>query len=114
MQEVPLFQKIYDLYKEFYLEINNLPKRSQTLSAKTENTITELLEIISKASFETLEEKVKSLKTASVKTDFLKVLFRLCYDTKIINQKKYIFFEDKLQEIGRMVGGWLKNTNRAY
>src|SRR3989304_8327023 len=105
MQEVPLFQKIYDLYKEFYLEINNLPKNSQVLAAKTENTIIDLLETISRVSFELAEKKASGLKTASVKTDFLKVLFRLCYDTKIINLKKYIAFEERLQEIGRMIGG---------
>jgi len=113
MQEIPLFQKIYDFYKEFYLEIDNFPKKSQVLVAKTENTIVDLLEIISRISFEAAQEKIIGLKAASTKTDFLKILFRLCYDTRVINQKKYISFEEKLQEIGRMIGGWLKNTNPA-
>lgn len=113
MKEVPLFQQVYDLYKEFYRELDNLPKKSQALADKTENIIIDLLEIISRISFESPQEKTRGLKTASAKTDFLKVLFRLCYDTKIINLKKYIFFEKRIQEIGRMIGGWLKNTNRA-
>ena len=109
MKEVPLFQKIYDFYKEFYQELDNLPKKSRAvLTIKIENTILELLEIISKISFISGEPKIEGLKYASIKTDLLKILFRLCFETKIINQKKYIFFEEKLQEIGRMVGGWRK------
>lgn len=114
MNEFPLFQKIYDLYKEFYLELDNLPKKSrEVLTIKIESTILELLEIISKISFISGEQKLKGLQIASIKSDLLKIIFRLCFETKIINQKKYIFFEEKLQEIGRMIGGWLKNTNRA-
>ena len=112
MNEIPLFQKIYDLYKAFYLEVDNLPKKSEALATKTENTIINVLEVISKASFATAEEKTIGLKAASIKTDFLKVLFRLCFDIRIINQKKYIYFEERLQEIGRMIGGWQRSIKQ--
>jgi len=45
--------------------------------------------------------------------DFLKILFRLCYELKIINQKKYLLMEEKSQEIGRMLGGWIKSLKTS-
>lgn len=114
--EVPLFQKIYDLYKLFYLYIDNFPKKSEALSQKIENTIMEILDNISKASFAGQKDRLDYLNKASIKLDFLKVLFRLTFDVKIIDQKKYLILEEKLQEIGRMLGGWiksLKTSNRS-
>jgi hypothetical protein len=108
--EVPLFQNIYDFYKLFYLYIDHFPKKSrEVLGRKIESTILELLELISQASFAEQNQKINNLLNASVKLDFLKVLFRLTFDLKIIDQKKYIFLEEKLQEIGRMLGGWIKS-----
>lgn len=55
-------------------------------------------------------EKSTQLMIASEYIDQLKVLFRLCYEIRAIDQAKYIIFEEKLQEIGRMTGGWIKSV----
>lgn len=108
--EVPLFQKIYDFYKLFYSYIDHFPKKSrEILGQKIESTILELVEFISQASFAGQNEKTDNLTKASIKLDFLKVLFRLSFELKIIDQKKYILLEEKLQEMGRMLGGWIKS-----
>ena len=106
--EVPLFQKIYDFYKLFYTYIDHFPKKSrEVLGQKIEQIILEILELISKASYS--KEKIDSLGNASIKLDFLKVLIRITYETKTIDQKKYILMEKELQEMGRMLGGWIKS-----
>ena len=110
----PLFQKIYDLYKYYYQIIDHFPKKSRVvLSVKIEERLIELLEISSKLEFSSKDSKEMYLKEASTKTDILKILFRFCYDTRIIDQKRYLLIEGSLVEIGRMIGGWLKNTNRT-
>ena len=92
--EISLFQKVYDFYKEFYLIIDHFPTKSRLiLAAKIEKTIIDCLESITKASFASSTQKIKDLQKASAKIDFLKILFRLCVELKIINRKKYIFFE---------------------
>ncbi len=112
--EVPLFQKAYDFYKLFYLYIDHFPKKSrEVLGQKIESTILELLELISQASFTDQSHKIDNLLNASIKLDFLKVLFRLAFDLKIIDQKKYILLEEKLQEMGRMLGGWIKSLKTS-
>ena len=112
--EIPLFQKIYDFYKLFYAYLDHFPQKSrETLVVKIEETIIKLLESISTASYSNQIEKQKSLMEASANVDFLKILFRLCYELKIIDQKKYILLEEKLQEMGRMLGGWIKSLKTS-
>jgi len=112
--EIPLFQKIYDFYKLFCACINNFSKKSrETLASKIENTIIGLLESVASAAYTNQNEKYSSILNASAKVDFLKILFRLCYELKIINQKKYLLMEEKSQEIGRMLGGWIKSLKTS-
>lgn len=48
------------------------------------------------------------LSKISTKLDLLKVLLRLSKDTKCINEKNYLALQTIIQEIGRMLGGWIK------
>lgn len=49
------------------------------------------------------------IRRASDKTDLLKYLLRLAYEIKSINLKKYLLLEEKIIEIGKMLGGWIKS-----
>ncbi len=82
------------------------------MGQKTENLILEILELIFGAISLPKQEKNIFLKKANVKVDALKMLVRLSYDIKAIDDKKYLALQEKLQEIGRMVGGWIR-TLRA-
>jgi len=53
-------------------------------------------------------EKLPILQKASIRLDVLKVLIRLCKDLKVLDNKKYLILESQIQEIGRMLGGWIK------
>ena len=56
--------------------------------------------------------KLKVLKPLQVwQNQFEQILFRLCWELKIINQDKYISFEKDILEMGRMTGGWIKKPN---
>ncbi|MFA7254064.1 MAG: diversity-generating retroelement protein Avd [Patescibacteria group bacterium] len=108
--DAPIVQKTYDLYKGFYELIDHFPKKSrEVLINKIEVLILELLELLSSAEFSPASTKIQSLSQASIKLDFLKLLFRMTYEFKIINQPKYLELEKHLQEIGKMLGGWIKS-----
>lgn len=53
-------------------------------------------------------EKLRLLQDMSSRLNFFKIMIRLLKDVKSIDDKKYIFLEEKLDEIGRMLGGWIK------
>ncbi|MEK9178218.1 MAG: diversity-generating retroelement protein Avd [Patescibacteria group bacterium] len=109
--DIPIFTKTYELYKTFYGYLPAFPKKDRyTLGQKCELVLLDLLEAIILAGNLSKQEKLPILKQASLKVDILKVLFRLGKDLKIVDNKKYLVFEGYLQEIGKMLGGWIKTT----
>ena len=57
-------------------------------------------------------EKQVLLERADSKLETLKILLRLAKDTQSIDSKKYLNLESYLQEIGKMLGGWLKHAKQ--
>lgn len=53
-------------------------------------------------------EKTPYLIRASDKFDLLKFLLQVAWELKTLDNKKYIALSKKLDEIGRMLGGWQK------
>lgn len=53
----------------------------------------------------------KILFEASASLDLLKILIRAAKDIKALPEKKYLIIETSLQEMGRMLGGWIKSLN---
>jgi len=109
--DIPIFKKSYDLYKDFYNLRLSVPKQDRyTLWQKCESLLIEVLEGILFASQQSKSEKLPTLEKTSVKLNFLRVCIRLMKDIKAIDSKKYIIIEANLDEIGRMLGGWIRST----
>ena len=109
--DTPIFTKTYDFYKEIYALRNTLPKQDRyAIWQKVENATLEILEIILIATSLSKNEKAEVLENASKKLNILRVFIRLSKDIKAIDNKKYIALQEKLDEIGRMLGGWIKST----
>ena len=72
----------------------------------------EIIEGLLRASQLSKHDKLQTLETVSVKLNFLRVTVRLMKDTKTIDTKKYITIEESLDEIGRMLGGWLRSIKQ--
>lgn len=66
----------------------------------------EIIEAISIASFLSREEKHPWVRLAIRKTDTLKILLMVLWEAKSLENKKYIAISEKIEEIGRMLGGW--------
>lgn len=91
-----------------------MPKKDKyTLGEKIQLATLEILELIISASYIGKETKLSILHQASVKLDLVKILLRLAYDIKSIDSKKYVHLQELLQEIGRMLGGWIRSTKAS-
>lgn len=110
-ENIPIFIKTYNLYKIFYEYLPSFPRKDRyVFGQKCEAVLIEILELIISASNLTRQEKLPILRRASTKLDVLKVLFKLGTDLKIIENKKYQILKNNLEEIGKMLGGWIKTT----
>ncbi|MFA5878357.1 MAG: diversity-generating retroelement protein Avd [Candidatus Staskawiczbacteria bacterium] len=109
--DIPIFKKSYDLYKMFYAFRTTVPKQDKyTIWQKSDGLILEILEGILSASYKQKFEKTPILEKTSLKLNILRILIRLMKDTKVIDTKKYSLLEESIDEIGRMLGGWLRST----
>lgn len=110
--DIPIFQKVYDFYKELYQAELKFPKAHKyTLGQRLDSTTIEMFELLVLAG-RRQADRITLLDKANAKLDTLKLLLRLAKDTKSLDNQKYIQLESSLQEIGRMLGGWIKHTKQ--
>lgn len=108
--DVPILKKTFDFYKEFYQYLKGIPKKDQYMMGKRcEEYILIFMELILSAVGFQKPEKLKVLEQANGKFEVLKVLIRLTHELKILDNKKYLSLTTKMQEIGKMLGGWMKS-----
>ena len=69
----------------------------------------DLIELIIKEGTTSKEKELPHLEKAVIYLDLLKVFIRLAKDVEALDGKKYTTLQQKLQEIGRMIGGWKKS-----
>lgn len=113
--EVPILKKTIDLYKEFYGYLKTFPRKDQYVLGKhCEDGILIFMELILYAAGLKKTKKLKILEEASSKLDTLKVLFRIAWEMQMLDNKKYLSLEGKLQEIGRMIGGWIRSFRKGH
>lgn len=109
--DIPIFKKTYELYKEFYGFRNTVPKQDRyALWQRCENFILDILESILWASHLSKTEKLPVLEKTSHKLNFLRVFLRLCKETRVLDNRRYVLLEEDVDEIGRMLGGWIKSN----
>ena len=89
-----------------------MPKKDKySIGAKIDKTTLDLMELVVSAG-SVPAKRLEIVSQASVKNDFLKLLIRLAYEIKATDQKKYLRLEGDLQEIGKMIGGWMKSLKQ--
>lgn len=95
---------IYLIWITFYQTLPKIHKHS--LGQKIDNIFVEIIEAIAIASFLSREEKSPWVRLAIRKTDTLKILLMVLWETKSLDDKKYITLSLGINEIGKMLGGW--------
>lgn len=108
--EAPILKHTIDLYKQFYEYSKSFPKKDQyMLGRRCEDYILHFMELILIAVGSPKEQKLKTLENANAKFDVIKMFFRIAREFKIIDNKKYLTIEAQAQEIGKMLGGWMRS-----
>lgn len=97
-------------YKLWHEIIQHLPKTSRfTLGAKIDNAFIEVIELIFVAGSLSRDKKLPYVQKAIGRFDLLKFFLRISWEIKTLDNKKYIAISEPLNEIGKMLGGWLRN-----
>src|SRR3989339_1378154 len=105
---LPVLEKMKNAYLFWYKAYSILPKTHRySLGEKIDKFFIDILEAIITANFLTPREKIPYVRFAIKKLDTLKIFLMILWETKSFDNKKYIALSEKLDETGRMLGGWL-------
>lgn len=103
----PIFTETYGMYCTLHEWRNGIPKADRyCLWQRIEQTCLKLIELLLTVSH--ISNKKLVLEQYSIQLNILRVLLRLAKDTKLIDVKKYVNAQERIDTIGRMLGGWIK------
>lgn len=78
------------------------------MGGKIDSLFIEIIELLFIASYLGKQEKLPYLQKAIRRLDVLKFFFQIVWEIKALDNKKYISISEHLNEIGRMLGGWIR------
>lgn len=92
--------------------IPHMPRTSRyTTGARIETHFLDLLEAIYQAYYAPIENKSSLIVTAINKNDLVKYFLQIAWENKLIKDKPYAELSEKIQEVGRILGGWKNKVN---
>lgn len=104
---LPVLQKVKSVYILWHSYLQALPKTHRhSLGQRIDTFFIEIIESIATASYIAREEKLPFVRASIRKLDTIKILMMILWETKSLDDKKYIAISMPIDEIGRMLGGW--------
>ena len=100
--------KVQDLLLYTIPILGKLPRDQKfVLGDRIEVKMLELQESLIVAYYDR-ERRREQLREANLRVETIRALIRLCHALRLITADRYEVFGRKIDEIGRMVGGWEK------
>jgi len=110
--DIPILKKTYELYRAFHEYRKVIPKADRfTIYQRSDDVIIDIIELFLEAGYSKSGNKAITLEKASVKLNTLRFFIRLMKETKALDLKKYTTLQEMIDEIGRMLGGWIRSIN---
>jgi len=107
MEELKLYQKSYDFLIWVFAKTEGFPKSKRfSIGQRLENLFLDFIVLVNNLHY--IKEKKRKLIKISAIFDEIKLMLKLCYDTKLISQKSFAFSLGYTEEIGSMIGGFIK------
>ena len=106
---MPVIEHAVTVYKRWQEYWDHFPKKSRySLGDRIDTLFVQVLEFLFIASYQSKAEKLPTIAAALKKTDVLKFLLRVAWETNALDTQKYAIISENVQELGRMIGGWKK------
>ena len=112
-QELIVITKTYDLILWSCNHTSRFPRNHRfVLGERIERNLYDLLETLIKARYTRNWQAL--LEQANLTLEILRFQMRLAKDLQCLKTNSYAFAAKAIDEIGRLVGGWLKNGSKVW
>lgn len=106
-KELSIFVKWLEFLKWFLPTLEKFPKKSRfTVTNRIENMALDIVELLIEAKYR--RDKKLILKKINLCLEKIRILLRISHGTQLISTKSYNFAVKSINEVGMMLGGWLK------
>jgi hypothetical protein len=112
MEELKILQKTYDMIMYGNQCLLQFPRAERyALAAEIKQSMYKILRLIIQANKQRNKRQLQI--EIDTELDVLRTFIRLAADnqTKYLPLRKYEIWSKQLNEIGKMLGGWMKSTN---
>ena len=107
-EELVIITRTYDLILWSCNHTSRFPRQHRfVLGERLERTLYDLLETLIRAKY--TRDRRSLLDDANLKLEILRFQIRLAKDLQCLQAKSYEFASKQIDEIGKLVGGWLKS-----
>lgn len=109
---IPLMDNWFRFTEWVFDRTSRFPKSCRfTVSSRIDMLMLDGIEKIIEARFGV--ERTQVLESFNILLEKLRFFFRLAYSRKYISAGDYEYASSKVEEIGRMTGGWLKSVKES-
>ena len=107
VQAVP---KLYDVIIWLMGRVEKFPRSQKfTLGDRTVNLALDTLELLIEATY--TRDRLALLRKANVQLEKLRYLIRICHDFKMLSAKQYAYISNEMNEVGKLIGGWIRSQS---
>jgi len=109
---LPVIDKYYDLILWYFNHIEKFPRSYKfTLGDELRRTLLHTLTLYVETRYS--KRRAPILEHVNIELEKLRYLSRLCHDVKILSGKSFEYAVRCLEEIGKMTGGWLRESKKT-
>lgn len=106
-QDLPIFVKWTNFLKWLLHTTEKFPKKARfTFSDRLNNMALSVVEELVEARYSSSKKLV--LKSANLRLEKLRILLRISYESRFLSHDAYKHGMYSINEVGRMLGGWVK------
>lgn len=111
---LPIVQSLVSAYKLWHEFVPHIAKTQRySLGGKIDTYFIGVIEATIVAASLVKVEKIPYLVRAVAKLDLLKFFLYVAWDVKALDNNKYLALSEKLDEIGRQLGGWKRQLDQT-
>jgi len=111
-REAPVVGKAYDFCLWLLPHVVKFPRSYRfVLGERLEREVVSLLLALVNAAY--ARDKTEILTGANIRIEGLRFLLRLAKDLRLLSVAQHEYAAEHLDEIGRMVGGWIRSGKAA-